>query len=35
MKTSFRDLRLKDGLIGDFAECNGNIIFLTEEYKVI
>ena len=21
MKTSFRDLRKKDGLIGDFAEC--------------
>ena len=22
MKTSFRDLRKKDGSIGDFAECN-------------
>ena len=34
MKTSFRDLRKKDGLIGDFSECNWNIIFLTEVYKI-
>ena len=34
MKISFRDLRKKDGSIGDFAECNWNIIFLTEEYKL-
>ena len=31
MKGSFRDLRKKDGSIGDFAECNRNIVFLTEE----
>ena len=34
MNTSFRDLRKKDGSIGDFSECNWNIIFLTEVYKV-
>ena len=34
MKVSFRALRKKDGSIGDFAVCNWNIIFLTEEYKV-
>ena len=28
------DLRKNDGSIGDFAECNRNIIFLTEEDKV-
>ena len=34
MKASFRDLRKNDGSIWDFAECNWNIIFLAEEYKV-
>ena len=34
MKASFRDLRKKDGSIGDFVECNRNIIVLTEEDKV-
>ena len=34
MKPSFIDLRKKDGSFGDFAECNRNILFLTEEDKV-
>ena len=34
MKVSFRDVRKKDGSIEDLAECNKNIIFLTEEDKV-
>ena len=34
MKASFRELRKKDRSIGDFAKCNRNIIFLTEEDKL-
>ena len=31
MKASFRDFTKKDESIGDFAECNRDINFLTEE----
>ena len=33
MKATFRDFTKKDGSIGDFAECNRNINFLTGEDK--